>query len=412
MIKINIEDEAEYSRLRNEYLKRISKYVRFNKEDIVPEEVSEKSKDDISKKENKDDKSPKGDLTKKTADELKIKYTNLYNYLFDKGADEVNKEKLRCLLAGPEEMPRSFGGCGEKQTMLECLDGIIAACSMPKDAEEKIKARECCKTIFNYDKFVSEQDEAYWLLRNLHVRVCPYCNQIYTVTLPSPEELREGENFKTTRATFDHFYSKSEHPYLAVSLFNLIPSCSVCNGNKSNKKEKIIYPYDQEFGKDAVFRVIPDFSQEEPEKEGNILNFLCGQSDSFYIKFMGKEDIYLSSDLRVEERLSGIEDAELRERIITSIGRFKLEEIYKEHKQEIRDILRNRYYFDEHYVKTVICPMLRAKMGVDSKKNLDEDNIERMAMDMLFFSNIRVEEWGQRPLNKLVSDILEQLTEL
>ncbi len=399
MIKINIEDEAEYSRLRNEYLKRISKYVRFNKEDIVPEEVSEKSKDD------------KEDLTKKTANELKNKYTNLYNYLFDKGSDEVNKEKLRCLLAGPEEMPRSFGGCGEKQTMLECLDGIIAACSIPEESEKEAAtaARKCCQTIFNYDRFVKEQDDAYWLLRNLHVRVCPYCNQIYTVTLPSPEELREGEIFKTTRATFDHFYSKSEYPYLAVSLFNLIPSCSVCNSNKSNKKEKIIYPYDQEFGKNAVFRVIPDFSQEEPEKEGNILNFLCGQSDSFYIKFMGKEDIYLSSDLRVEERLSGIEDAELRERIITSIGRFKLEEIYKEHKQEIRDILRNRYYFDENYVKTVICPMLREKMGENKK---DSDEVDRMAMDMLFFSNIRVEEWGQRPLSKLVSDILEQLSEL
>ncbi len=409
MIKIDIKDEVEYSRLRNGYLERISKYVRFNKEDIVPEEVSEKSKSDKSEKE---DISEIENLTKETAEELKNKYTNLYNYLFDKGADEVNKEKLRCLLAGPEEMPRSFGGNGEKQTMLECLDEINLACPMPEEAEKKREARECCQTIFNYDKFVREQDDAYWLLRNLHVRVCPYCNQIYTVTLPSPEELNEEEEFKTTRATFDHFYSKSEHPYLAVSLFNLIPSCGVCNGNKSDKKEKIVYPYDQEFGRDAVFRVIPDFSQEALKKEGNILNFLCGQSDSFHIKFMGKEDLYLGSKVSLEERLSGIEDAELRERIIASISKFKLEEIYKEHKQEIRDILRNRYYFDEHYVKTVICPMLRAKMGVDSKKNLDEDNIERMAMDMLFFSNIRVEEWGQRPLNKLVSDILEQLTEL
>lgn len=215
MIKIDIKDEAEYSRLRNGYLERISKYVRFNKEDIVPEEMPEKSKNDKSEKE---------DLTRKTANKLKNKYTNLYNYLFDKGSDEVNKEKLRCLLAGPEEMPRSFGGNGEKQTMLECLDEINLVCTMPEEAEKKREARKCCKTIFNYDRFVREQKDAYWLLRNLHVRVCPYCNQIYTVTLPSPEELNKGKGFKTTRATFDHFYSKSEHPYLAVSLFNLIPN--------------------------------------------------------------------------------------------------------------------------------------------------------------------------------------------
>lgn len=401
MIRINITDKAEYSDLRKEFLRRISNYVKFNEEDIVPDQLLGKCADKERKKEN---------LTKETAEQLKNKFENLYKYLFKENSDEVDKKKLQYLLAGPEEMPQSFGGCGEEPTMLACLETIIGACQMPEKADAKEEARKCCEKIFDYKKFVKEQKHAYWLLRKLNVRVCPYCNRMYTVTLPSPEELDKGEEFKTTRATFDHFYGKAEHPYLALSLFNLVPSCSICNSNKSNFKEKFIYPYEQEFGKDAVFRVVPDFSKEARDQDPYILNYLHGESDLFCIKFMGKKNIRITEEVRLEERLSEIDNKELKERIITSIRRFKLEELYKEHKQEIRDVLWNRYCFDEQYVKTVICPMLRMKIKKNSNE-ISDDAIEKMAMDMLYFNRLRMEEWGQRPLSKLISDILEQLSE-
>lgn len=402
MIRINIADKSEYSHLRKEFLKKISKYVRFNKEDIIPDSESSESKGNQKKKKV---------LTKKTAKDLKENFPSLYTYLFKEDSDEVEREKLQYLLAGPVEKPRSFGGCGKEETMLKCLDKIIRECPMPKSSKGRKNAKECCNRIFDYTGFLKGQDEAYWLLRELNVRVCPYCNRIYTVTLPSRKELKRGEEFKATRATFDHFYCKSDYPYLAVSLFNLIPSCYSCNLNKSNSGEKIVYPYEQGFGKDAVFRVIADFSEEARKQPGNILNFLHGESDFFYIKFMGKKDIYLWEGVPLEERLSGIEDIDLQKRIIASIRKFKLEELYKEHKPEIKDILRNRYYFNEQYVKSVICPMLRAKIKKSDNKILDEEDIEKMAMDMLFFSRIQPEEWGQRPLSKLISDILEQLSD-
>lgn len=405
MIRINITDKAEYSRLREEFLHRIYKYVRFNKEDIVagitPDERAGRGKEN-------------SDLTSLTAGELKEKYQNLYNYLFDKDSNKVIRENLQYLLAGPEEMPKSFGGIGQL-TMQECFENIIEACQFPENQEEQEAAKKCCKEIFDYDKFVEKQEDAYWLLRNLHVRVCPYCNQIYTVTLPSREELKKGETFKTTRATFDHFYAKSDHPYFAVSLFNLVPSCGVCNSNKSNKIEEIVYPYDQEFGKEAVFRLVPDFSQEARQQNPYILNFLHGESDLFYIKFMGKESILLNEKAPLEERLFDIEDVALRKRIINSIRMFKLEEIYREHKQEIKDILRNRHYFDKQYVKTEICPMLRRTIKAHEEtedKQVSDDDIDKMAKDMLYFSRLRQKEWGQRPLSKLISDILEQEFEI
>ncbi|MCI8963509.1 MAG: hypothetical protein HFG37_07330 [Eubacterium sp.] len=397
MIRISITDKSEYTRLRNGFLKKVSEYVWFDQEDIIPNW----EKDLNLRKQLK-----KRGRTKEAANDLKKNFPELYKYLFKRDSDEIDRNKLRYLLAGPQEMPKSFGGCGEEQTMLKCLESIIAACQLKNDVSKKTDARECCKRIFNYDRFVKGQKEAHWLLRNLNVRVCPYCNRIYTVSLPSPEELEKGEEFRATRATFDHFYNKAEYPYLSLSLFNLIPSCYTCNLNKSNTAEKIVYPYDQEFGKEAVFRIIPNLSKEMCDQKRNILSYLYGGNSEFYIKFMSNNDVYLSRDASLEQRLSDIENIDLREKIIASIGLFKLEELYKEHKQEIKDILRNRFYFDDHYVKTQICPMIRNK----KQGTLEETDIEKIVMDMLFFSRIRSEEWAQRPLSKLISDILDQIS--
>lgn len=398
MIRINITDKSEYLRLRKKYLKKISKYVYFDEEDIVP---------DLENKVKKKKEEKLKNNTKDTAKKLKRNFPKLYEYLFQNNSDKVDREKLRYLLAGPDEMPKSFGGCGEEQTMLESLDKIILACQI-KNADDKEAARECCEQIFNYDKFVKGQKEAYWLLRNLDVRVCPYCNRIYTVTLPSPEELEEGEEFKATRATFDHFYNKAEYPYLSLSLFNLVPSCYTCNLNKINSDKAIIYPYDQEFGKDAVFRIIPNLSKAMCKKNDNLLDYLHGKGDQFYIKLMCKEEEHLWRGISLKDRFSAIDNEDLRKRIIASIETFKLEELYKEHNKEIQDILRKRYYFSNQYIKTQICPLIREKMG----QMINEEDVEKEALNMLFFSKIRLDEWGQRPLSKLVSDILDQFSDL
>lgn len=45
----------------------------------------------------------------------------------------------------------------------------------------------------------------------------------------------EGE--KITRPTFDHWFAKDDHPLLALSFYNLIPSCNICNSSVKGKKE-------------------------------------------------------------------------------------------------------------------------------------------------------------------------------
>lgn len=399
MIRIDITDRTKYFSLRKEYLSRISSYIEFDKEDIMYDENQNNCTERGGSKENK---------TEKSAGVLKQDFPQLYKYLFDQRTGKLIREKLRYLLIGPEEMPKSFGGNGEEKTMKGYLKKIIRKCALPDDEDESNKAKNCCKKIFNYKEFVRMQEDAYWLLRNLNVRVCPYCNRIYTVTLPSRGELDGDEKFRASRATFDHFFSQSKYPYLALSLFNLVPCCFACNISKKKDNEGIIYPYEEEFGKEAVFRVVPDMEGVTVNDSCNLLGFLHGENDRFDIKFMAGNMILLRKDASLKDRLSGISEENLRKSIQESIVTLNLEELYKEHKMEIKEILWNRYCFDEQYVKTVVCPLIQKKIRQEGKE-IDEREVERLAMNMLFFTHINQSDWGKRPLSKLVADILQQV---
>ena len=54
------------------------------------------------------------------------------------------------------------------------------------------------------------------VLNSLNLSVCPYCNRQY---------IFGTDNNRKVGAQFDHFYSKSKYPYLALSFYNLIPVC-------------------------------------------------------------------------------------------------------------------------------------------------------------------------------------------
>ncbi len=391
MIRIRLRNKTEYSRLRQEYLKLMVKYVGFDESDIL----------------NDDTKSSTKRKTTETAKILRKRYPELYNFLFqDKELNKVNRENLKMLLVGPEKMPASFGGKGDCfPTMNDFLIWLRQQC-MPQNQSE---AKAVCKTIFRYKNGFGKSQDAYRLLRSLNVHVCPYCNRIYTITLPSKQELAPGHRFRPTRPTFDHFYSQDECPFLALSLFNLVPSCHICNGNKHATRTELVYPYDEAFEKKAVFRVIPKIDALAHEN-GNPFSFLIGESDSFYIKFMGNECISLLENTPLSYRLSDIKDETYRKRIENSIQVFSLEEQYCEHNSETRDILRNHYYFNENYIRSVLCPMIQEKMSKEGHGVISQEQIMVMAMDMIYFSRICQDEWGERPLSKLTADILEQVS--
>ncbi|HIQ45437.1 MAG TPA: hypothetical protein EYH47_22100 [Pseudomonas oleovorans] len=113
---------------------------------------------------------------------------------------------------------------------------------------ERLEFLNDCKALFDYQRFSTKGANhwnAYSLCAESIYRLCPYCQQSLAVTI------YRDKRSKALRPTLDHFYPKHEYPYLALSLYNLIPSCYPCNSSLKGKadfyKKVHLHPYqDQE----------------------------------------------------------------------------------------------------------------------------------------------------------------------
>ena len=82
-----------------------------------------------------------------------------------------------------------------------------------------------------YDAFSDKNNKlgisAVKLIADLDISVCPYCNRnfIYNTDKKRPSEI-------------DHFHAKSKYPLLAMSFYNLVPACKVCNHFKNDAADK------------------------------------------------------------------------------------------------------------------------------------------------------------------------------
>jgi hypothetical protein len=106
---------------------------------------------------------------------------------------------------------------------------------------------DACEKLFDYGKFATKSKRAwsaYTLCMSSPYRMCPYCQQSLAVTV------YKDHKSNSFRPTLDHFYPKSEYPYLALSLYNLIPSCHTCNsslkGTENFYTDEHLHPYEDD----------------------------------------------------------------------------------------------------------------------------------------------------------------------
>ncbi|WP_260958501.1 HNH endonuclease [Pseudomonas citri] len=104
---------------------------------------------------------------------------------------------------------------------------------------------DACEKLFDYGRFATKSNRdwsAYKLCMSSSYRMCPYCQQSLAVTI------YKDHKSSSLRPTLDHFYPKSEYPYLALSLYNLIPSCHTCNsslkGTENFYTNEHLHPYE------------------------------------------------------------------------------------------------------------------------------------------------------------------------
>jgi hypothetical protein len=99
--------------------------------------------------------------------------------------------------------------------------------TFPLQAGERKWAVELFKVVFDYGKFSDKHAKgwnAYQLCDGTRWKVCPYCHIHGTETV-LPNLISEG-----FRPQIDHYYPQAVYPFLGLTLGNLIPCCSQCNG--------------------------------------------------------------------------------------------------------------------------------------------------------------------------------------
>lgn len=144
------------------------------------------------------------------------------------------------------------------------IDSIY--CSMSGVVKNAVDAT--LRQVLNYENFQKgysliwdqRQKHLFWekrdwsgdeLNRLLGVTVCVYCNAV---------KLTDSSDIKNP---FDHYLDKARFPYLRLSLFNLIPSCSDCNEKRAKHLDsrtdfvKYAYPYEDSICELARFDVEP-----------------------------------------------------------------------------------------------------------------------------------------------------------
>lgn len=208
-----------------------------------------------------------------------------------------------------------------------------------------------------FDQKKKTKYDAYDLAYNLDIPTCAYCNRIYTKTVINPS--------KITRPTFDHWFSKSDYPLLALSFYNLIPSCTVCNsgvkGTTTFELNTHFHPYHKSF----------------------IIN------ENINYKFSYDYKDYSSFKFKI------INNNDFSE---NSTNAFKLKEIYETHEDEISDLRKLKDVYSDNYLQMLKNNILKNTM-------ISDDEIYRLA----FGTDINESKFDRRPLSKMKKDILTEL---
>jgi hypothetical protein len=226
------------------------------------------------------------------------------------------------------------------------------------------KAIASIKALIRYDAFIDKSVDktfgfynGYHLAENLGIQTCTYCNRLYTHTI-----ITATREF-IARPTFDHWFPQSSYPLLALSFYNLVPSCNVCNSSVKGALpfalKDIFHPY-----------------LKHPETE-KLLSF----------KFSYTLEDHMAAKSKI---ISG------NEFTANSIKAMKLKELYSGHLDEIRELIYLKKAYSASYISSLNSIL---------KLTLSTDEIYRLAFGVYLDD----EHLSKRPLSKLKKDVLAEL---
>lgn len=181
-----------------------------------------------------------------------------------------------------------------------------------------------------YKRFRTRTDSnwnALELIKQLNVDICPYCGINYVKSVKK----KNGET--KTIVTLDHYLTESEYPFLAMNIYNLIPSCRNCNSVfKFQKEDPIIYPYEEALEEFIKFRIKDVYTVIDMIINGKI-NF---PADIEIITDMAKI-IKSQKDL-------------IKKRLENHVAILELETRYNNFQNIAKSLIKKRYMYNRTYL--------------------------------------------------------------
>lgn len=240
------------------------------------------------------------------------------------------------------------------------------------------------------DYSIVSGDLRHKLMNDIGIRTCPYCNRNYIT--------RYGINGSKSTADLDHFYQKAQYPLFALSLFNFVPSCPVCNSRMKNTHpaDDSLYPYEEGFEKDVHFELK---YTEKKQKAIDILHLWQALSSVNYDDY--ELDIVINNDVDIGKR----------KRIEKSKELFHLKEVYEDHKQDAMEIaFRTRIYCEGSYQSFCekLFDKLKGKMMFPTASDLKEYMFRKGFDDewLMFGTSMHdPKRMYDKPLSVMIHDI-------
>ena len=219
----------------------------------------------------------------------------------------------------------------------EDLKNIIYQIRNLKKANE-IENLQKISNFFDYKKYI-DSDLRNIVLNKIGVTICPYCGRQFITNYYDKEHVRNS-------ADLDHFYAKKKYPILSLSLYNFIPSCSICNTRHKKEKdfyiEEHLYPYVEGFEQNAKFDI---------DHTTLITDIISGKEKAKIL-------IYAKENPKIEN----------------NIKTFRLESLYQNHSKEVQNIFNMIQIYRKSYLEDLANVLYINKNFNDIKNKISDIN--------------------------------------
>ena len=245
--------------------------------------------------------------------------------------------------------------CGEYEKLVEIKERI--------DTKYSSKTN-LIKQFFNYDKAKGKLSKlqpkiATFFEENVDVHTCYFCNIEFI------NKFKKSDGKFKNGFTLDHYIDKGKYPYLALSLYNLIPSCYTCNSKVK--------------GIDEINNLSPSSANFDFDVKVKFRTFM--ENKNLQIDKIKDFDLQLKEDFSKE--------------YIEYIDGFMLNERYEYHKYKVIEMINKRKAYPDSRIKEL------ALLTKRTQEQVKQD----LFGEYLFEEN----DLHKRPLSKLTRDISKEL---